>query len=1036
MAGNVLQLAGGLVGGAIGSFFGMPGLGFSIGSALFASPTVIKADPGDLTFNYSAYGKFRPFGYGTYRTTAPVCIWSANYVAHKHTEGGKGGGGGVVQEYYTYTRSCAYYLADTDGGRRPIQGIRRIWDMVTGELLYNVGTGADPATIVKSDDLADSITVHTGTSGQTADPLIEAAEGWAPDWAGHAYVVFENLDHGQAKQARVLGFEVVSSGIELTPAYLISTWSISGDPVYAGDGIFRTCEASKSGNTATWVWRTYSLTDGSLIFTKEVTSTLTGGNGVLYDIVLGHPGMGVISTKPLYNGAAVFCKFVDINGKESGLLPYYYYHTYSYYDGQYIYSNVTTQVYDNRHVRYSLRNGFPSSYPDELLNLNLVSVTKDIVTGTVYYSRITSGEIHAVDENFTITDTWAVGPYHGYSVYNGKLITVRKISTAIWEMVVFDLPSGGAATELYTHDLPAIATQFTMAIGGGLALVPTTGGDPVYLIDGHLINSTSEDLSDVITDICVRSGLSADEYDVSLLTTGTVRQEITSQRNARDWLDDFGALYQFRTRDSGGKISFVPKGGSSVATISDAELGMESGPGNVSPPYSASRIQGIDLPRSVTVIYQASDRDYEPGQQSYVFREYPGGQDLTMRTTAVLSDSDALELATISCIEPHIERHTWDTSVGVKYVAIEAGDVITTPMGDTWVKSVNEEGDGVIRLTLQQEASGAYTGHGLPAPGRKYEATTVSLAGPTNLVILDAPALNSTHSGSGFLLAGCGYLSGWDGANVYGSTDDGESYDLLTPIEEASIGYAETALGSPDSPWIWDNENTLTITMLQGTLTNSTESAVRAGTANILMIGGEVLGFVTATALGNNRYTISQLLRGRLGTDWACSTHADNESVVVLSNAVKRVMIDSAVIGAEQLIKAVSFGNKLSDAIPQAFTPSGVSLEPWAPVRIRGKRDSSGNLTITWARRGRFLARPFWTPALNEESEQYQIDIMSGSTVLRTLPSATTYYTTASGTYTTSQMSTDGVTPNTPVSVRVYQSSATVGRGYPGEATI
>ena len=71
-----LRLGAGLGGALIGSFFGMPGLGFAIGSALVRPEQKSeKPDPGDLSFDYSAYGKFRPWGYGVHPVEG-ITIWS------------------------------------------------------------------------------------------------------------------------------------------------------------------------------------------------------------------------------------------------------------------------------------------------------------------------------------------------------------------------------------------------------------------------------------------------------------------------------------------------------------------------------------------------------------------------------------------------------------------------------------------------------------------------------------------------------------------------------------------------------------------------------------------------------------------------------------------------------------------------------------------------------------------------------------------------------------------------------------------------
>jgi hypothetical protein len=63
----------------------------------------------------------------------------------------------------------------------------------------------------------------------------------------------------------------------------------------------------------------------------------------------------------------------------------------------------------------------------------------------------------------------------------------------------------------------------------------------------------------------------------------------------------------------------------------------------------------------------------------------------------------------------------------------------------------------------------------------------------------------------------------------------------------------------------------------------------------------------------------------------------------------------------------------------------------FAPVQVKGARDGSGNLTITWKRRTRWYGE--WQDGtdvpLFEASENYEIDILSGTTVKRTITATT-----------------------------------------------
>jgi len=71
------------------------------------------------------------------------------------------------------------------------------------------------------------------------------------------------------------------------------------------------------------------------------------------------------------------------------------------------------------------------------------------------------------------------------------------------------------------------------------------------------------------------------------------------------------------------------------------------------------------------------------------------------------------------------------------------------------------------------------------------------------------------------------------------------------------------------------------------------------------------------------------------------------------------------------------------------------------------------------------------TVPLGEDSESFEIDVLSGATVLRTL-----HATTPSTLYAAADETADFGATQSSLAVRVYQMSATVGRGFPASATL
>jgi hypothetical protein len=112
-------------------------------------------------------------------------------------------------------------------------------------------------------------------------------------------------------------------------------------------------------------------------------------------------------------------------------------------------------------------------------------------------------------------------------------------------------------------------------------------------------------------------------------------------------------------------------------------------------------------------------------------------------------------------------------------------------------------------------------------------------------------------------------------------------------------------------------------------------------------------------------------------------------------------------------------------ALALTATPQATALKPLAPVHVKAVRGGSG-VTLTWIRRTR-VDGDSWVGEvpLGEDSEQYAVDILSGTRVVRTLT-----VTTPTALYAAADELADFGAPQTSLHVRVMQVSATVGRGF------
>ena len=306
------------------------------------------------------------------------------------------------------------------------------------------------------------------------------------------------------------------------------------------------------------------------------------------------------------------------------------------------------------------------------------------------------------------------------------------------------------------------------------------------------------------------------------------------------------------------------------------------------------------------------------------------------------------------------------------------------------------------------------------------------------LRVLPCPLRSQRHDLPGVYLSVVGHPGGgtWEGARLRLSRDSGGSWlSMGNQKTSATVGAARTVLGDCNDPWQWDEVNTVTIRLPGATLSSATsDAAVQRFDENAALLGDELIGYRTVVDNADGTYTLSGLIRGRRGTEWATSSHALGEAFTLLDAAIVFRRLGEDDLDETLRFAATSHVRRTGSRSRWIDAVVGMRhLDPYAPVHVAGSRDGSNDLTITWTRRSRYgegNLDGFELP-LAETSEAYEIDILDGSTVVRTIE-----VTEATATYTASQQTSDGLTPGDPVDIVVYQMSSVVGRGHGAEATV
>ncbi len=566
--------------------------------------------------------------------------------------------------------------------------------------------------------------------------------------------------------------------------------------------------------------------------------------------------------------------------------------------------------------------------------------------------------------------------------------------------------------------------------------------DSILWATGHWVNGKlgASTLGAVVAELLQAAGLTPSDYDVTRLTAsleGFILQQPITVRNA---IEQLTSAFFFDIVESDGILKCVPRGSASVKSIPEDDL-IPSAKSGVQDVLEIHYAQELELPQRVNVTYLDRPFNYDPVTQVSQRQVVRAVDQVTINLPIVMGATQAKQVADITLYGTWKERLSFSLTVPPKYVRLEPTDVITVTVSgvahEMRVVKTDMESNGLMKISAVAEDVSSYDFY--TPPGETSRNIKPPVLVPETLVqFVDAPPLPSdTVQSQGLLRIGVAPDGAdWNGAAVYRSDDGGEAggntFNLLAGLEGAATFGAIITNLATGTTVTWDQFNQVEVLLTAGSLASVSELAVLNG-ANAALIGDELVQFQNAELIGERTYRLSRLLRGRQGTEWAVGSHTAGDRFILLSPALYTTAIPNNLIGRQLFYKAVSVGNSLGNTDQITFTYTGRNLKPFAPVHVAGVRDGSGNLMISWVRRSRVDAE--WRDGvdipLGEESERYEVEIYSGLTLKRTIAT-----TSPTASYSAAEQTADFGSPQSSVSVKVYQLSAVVGRGYATNATI
>jgi hypothetical protein len=505
--------------------------------------------------------------------------------------------------------------------------------------------------------------------------------------------------------------------------------------------------------------------------------------------------------------------------------------------------------------------------------------------------------------------------------------------------------------------------------------------------------------------------------------------------SARETLQPLELAFFFDTRESGGKIVFAHRGDAGpTADLTSDDL-VETRPEAAL--ATLTRAQETDLPASAKIAYIAAGGDYPSAVEEARRLAGRSGRVALADLPLALDAERAAEIAEVWLFEAWAARERARFSLPPSRLALEPGDIVgLTTGGRSRLLRITEIGEHGVR---DIEALGIDPTVYADVPGatRGQEGAVPVIVGQPFVLFLDLPLLRGDEPPA------AGYVAAaqrpWPGPIAFYRSPEASGFRLeAVALAQATTGVTRDPLPAAATSRL-DHATSVRVELDSGVLASATEIALLGG-ANLAAVrneegGWEVLQFLSAVLTAPATYTLTGFLRGQAGTEHAMrSPLPAGARFVLLDGALARVDLTEDEIGLAFAWRCGPASRDLGSPnyVGVAHTFVGEGLKPLSPAHVRGTR-TAGDLNLTWVRRTR-IGGDSWDGIdvpLGETQERYEIDILDGPTVKRTLTAAS-----PAVTYSAAQQTEDFGSPQPSIALRLFQMSATRGRGTPREVTL
>jgi hypothetical protein len=538
---------------------------------------------------------------------------------------------------------------------------------------------------------------------------------------------------------------------------------------------------------------------------------------------------------------------------------------------------------------------------------------------------------------------------------------------------------------------------------------------------------TNESLASVCESICAAAGIDpVRDLSSTALNDAVVRgYSITGESKCWDALKPLLPAFGVDLAEVAGQLRFYSRSQIMRSTIPPDDMGAYVGGDSPAKKFEFMRETDVKLPREMALTFIDPARDYQTNTAASKRSHGSAESNVAVNIPLVLTADEGASAAALMHWDAWLGRSQVRFSLTDAWNGIEPGLAYAIPIAGEFVPyritRTLRGANGIIEVEAVSDEAVTYTAS---VTGTSGEVTppNSTLIIDTRVVPIDGPIVNDSHDEYGFYAAMAGTDPDWPGADIEASTD-GLAFSLIAFGADSSvIGDVTGMLAAGTTTGLNDTLDTtsvLTVVVLHhGMELVGASDAELDALANLCFVGkdglGEYLQFKTATKIGPVTWELTNLRRGRKGTDWAIGAHVAGEEFALLTDGgVFRVAASTTDSwGVPLTLRGVTTNQDEADADTVAFTNTGEGKRPYSPVAVAGNWDGSYNLTISCTARSRLNAGGLGIDDLNE----VDVEITSGAG--RSITGAGT-----SVAYSAANQTADGITPGDTINGRIRRTS-------------